>query len=793
MSDVTAVHPSLSSTPIPRSGRDLATACVLCSHTCGIRVDVDDNRITAVRPDKTSPITHGYICNKAATVMHYAHHDQRVLHPLRRRADGSFEQVSWDTAVSEIAARLTRIRRDHGGRAIGMVGVGGQANHLDGPWALSFLKAVGSRRWYCAYAQEKTQHNLIDFWMMDAPPASFMHADMERTKYLLVIGTNPKISNRGHNANEYFKKSASGDRKVVVLDPRVTETTRTADRHLRVRPGGDVYFLMAMAAAIIQRELYDSAFVEQKTSGFNELRDALSAVDIDDMASRAGLDAAAVLEVAEEFARAESASILWDLGIEMTPFSTLLSYLVRVLSTITGNIGRDGGNVFYATVTPPERSRNRFETPEKALASGIEAIRALGNGGMFSPTLVPEEVMLDHPERLRAVFVEASNPWLSYSDTNAWREARKKMDLLVVVDTSMTESAREADYVLPAASGYEKWETVLFPKGYPEVPVQLRPPVLAAPGEALPESEIYVRILDAMGLLMAPPEELTSLASMAGTPEGRGFFLMTAMAAAAAAAKAGYDGETQALVWAYRILGPSLPAPGLVAVYFQAQQNAMLRPDDVVRGLGPEWAGKSPFELGEEIFRRMITHPEGVVIARLDRARNYDDNVGWEDKRVRLAIPAMLGELERALATSRENPEYPFVLSNGLRTRWTANTIQRDPAWRKGSGPHCPLSVHPDDAAALGLSEGDRAAVSTTRGSVVLPVVLDDKLLPGQVSFPNGFGMVTGVDAAGNPVIEGVNGNELTDTADRDPFTGCPHHRYVRCRVEKAAQEKHSR
>jgi predicted molibdopterin-dependent oxidoreductase YjgC len=272
---------------------------------------------------------------------------------------------------------------------------------------------------------------------------------------------------------------------------------------------------------------------------------------------------------------------------------------------------------------------------------------------------------------------------------------------------------------------------------------------------------------------------------MASTPEGRGFFLMTTMGLAPAAEAQGYDGETQALAWAYKVLGPSLPSPALVALYFLCQKNAMMRGADIVRTLGPEWAERSPFDLGEEIFRLILAHPEGVEIARLDATQNYEQTVGWEDGRVRLAIPSMLEEIQRAISTSRENPEYPLVLSNGLRTRWTANTIQRDPAWRKGSGPHCPLSVHPADAAALGLADGDQATLTTNRASVVLPVVIDDKLLPGQVMMPNGFGMITGTDASGAAIRDGINMNEFTDAADRDPFTGIPHHRYVRCRVAK--------
>ncbi len=166
-------------------------------------------------------------------------------------------------------------------------------------------------------------------------------------------------------------------------------------------------------------------------------------------------------------ARAESAAIFYDLGVEQAPFSTLISYLIRVLLVLTDNVGRRGGNVFFETLLPPVKDSSRKRDPERALASGIPAIAALGNFAMFSPTLVPEEVLLDHPERLRALVVEGSNPFLSFSDTARWREARERLDLLVVIEPAMTETAAVADYVLPTPVGYEKWEFANFPKGYP--------------------------------------------------------------------------------------------------------------------------------------------------------------------------------------------------------------------------------------------------------------------------------------------------------------------------------------
>jgi anaerobic selenocysteine-containing dehydrogenase len=206
-----------------------------------------------------------------------------------------------------------------------------------------------------------------------------------------------------------------------------------------------------------------------------------------------------------------------------------------------------------------------------------------------------------------------------------------------------------------------------------------------------------------------------------------------------------------------------------------------MRPAGVLRALGPEWHERSPLEVGTELFRRTMAHPEGVEIARVDEDTNLADHVGFEDGRIRLAPEPMIGEIARALASQPvADPEYPIVLAAGLRTRWTANTIQRDPAWRKGRGPHCALALAPDDATALGVREGDRVRVTTRRGALTLPAQVDAKLLPGHAWLPNGFGMQHDDGRA-----DGANQNELTDVADRDPFTGVPHHRYVRCRVER--------
>src|SRR2546428_465814 len=290
----------------------------------------------------------------------------------------------------------------------------------------------------------------------------------------------------------------------------------------------------------------------------------------------------------------------------------------------------------------------------------------------------------------------------------------------------MTETARLADYVLPTPVGYEKWETSAFPRGVPEIYMQIRPPVVPPPPDALPEPEIYVRLCEAMGLYGTPPAELHTLAKEALTPEGAMAFLATAQGAAR-------GGEHETLVWAYRALGPHLPSPSLAAMFLIAHLNAMFRTESVLRTLGPDWEGKMPPEIGTELFRRFLAHPEGVETARQRLETTLEDHLGFADGRIRLAPEAMMPEIRRAIATEPAvDPQFPLVLAAGLRTRWTANTIQRDPAWRKGKGPHCALNLSPHDASGLGVRAGDPGLVSASRGSLTLPAQIDAELMAGE-------------------------------------------------------------
>ncbi|HEX8113553.1 MAG TPA: molybdopterin-dependent oxidoreductase, partial [Kofleriaceae bacterium] len=475
----------------PAARAAMSTACVLCSHNCGLVVAVEDGHLAQIGPDHRNPITRGYICNKAYSLDRYVHHAQRVHHPLRRTAAGGFERVTWDRAVAEIADKLALLRRKYTSRCIGLVGGGGQGNHMGVAYALSFLHGLGSRMWFNALAQEKTQHSLLDQWMFSASPATWLHADDHTTHYLLVLGSNPRVSHRGHNATEVLKAIAEDpDRTLVVVDPRRSETARQADLHVALRPGSDCYFLIGLIATLVRRNLIDAEFVRRYTEGADRLFAQIAPVDVAALAAQCGIPGATIDRVAEGFARAPSAAIACDLGVEQTRFSTLNAYLIRVVLALTGNLGRAGGNLFHETFNPPDPSLLEPRSSTFAHVSRTPGIRALSEFEMFSPSLVPEEVLGSHPARLRALIVDGSNPLISYAATERWRAALRRLDLLVVIDPAMTETAAVADYVLPTPVGYEKWETSLFPKHARTIHAQLRPPLIARPSDALPEPEI---------------------------------------------------------------------------------------------------------------------------------------------------------------------------------------------------------------------------------------------------------------------------------------------------------------
>ena len=732
------------------------TACILCECNCGITVQTEGRSLVKIRGDKAHPGSQGYTCNKALRLDHYQSNPNRLSTPMRRRADGSYEEIDWDTAISEVAAGFKRIADTHGGDKIFYYGGGGQGNHLGGAYSGAFLKPIGSRYRSGALAQEKTG----EFWVDSQLYGGHTRGEFEHAEVSVFVGKNPWMSQSFPRARTVLNEIAKDPaRSMIVIDPVVTDTAQMADFHLQVKPGADAWCLAAMAAVLVQENLCDETFLAEHARGVEEVRKVFQTVPVSDYAQRSGVEEELLRAAARRIAAAGSVAVFEDLGVQQAPNSTLVSYLNKMLWILTGNFGKRGGQHLHSSFAPLFKAGGVGRTP----VTGAPVI-----SGLVPCNSVPQEILTDHPDRFRAMIVESSNPAHSIADSAACREAFESLELLVVIDVAMTETARLAHYVLPAASQFEKPECTFFNLEFPHNDFQLRHPLFDPLPGTLPEYEIWARLIREIGFVS--DDDLRPLRKAAA--EGR-----EAYTAAFFAEVASNPALVKALPYVlYETLGPTLPEglAGAAALWGLAQKTAVTYPDAVRR------AGYAD---GNALFDAILTSPSGITFT----AHEYGDDfamIGHRDGKIALQIPELLDDI-RALQDSQPGlttTEFPIVLSAGERRAFTANDIFRDPAWRKKDTSGA-LRVSIADAEALGLVDGGRARITTAAGSAETLVEVNPGMRVGHASLPNGYGLDF-ADADGRSQVTGVATNALTSTDWRDSYAGTPWHKHVPARIE---------
>ncbi len=758
------------------------SVCVLCSANCGIEVRLDGRKFVRVRGNKAHVSSAGYTCEKALRLDHYQNCRSRLTSPLKCLDDGSYIEIDWDTAIEEVAAGLAGVAQRHGGDKILYYGGGGQGNHLCGVYSTSTRAALGITRRSNALAQEKTGEAWVEGRMFGA----HTHGEFAEAQVALFLGKNPWHSHGFDEARRVLRQIANDpNRTMIVIDPRYTETAALADHWLSVQPGTDAYLLTAIAATLVQHDLCADSWLTENVNGTNQVKAALQQVDIASFAERCGIEASQINEIAKVLASAESLAVYEDLGTQMAPHSTLVSYLQRVVWVLLGHYGKVGSMSAHSSLIPLFSYR----------ASGSEPTDPVTGGAIISGLVPCNEIadgmLSDHPERSRAMFIESANPVHSLAGSKKFRKAMRQAEFTVVIDIAFTETAAEADYVLPAASQYEKVETTFFNTSFPENRFCIRPPILEPLEGTLPEPEIHSRLAKALGVL--DESDLAPLRAAARV--GMSEFSNAFGAAVAATPMLGAVGA----VVLYETLGSVLPKgmAGAAPLWFSAQRLALKYPKQVLaaghRPTGvsdkdvPATATGDPVALGSAVFEAMISNPDGVVLTRHDHHDSSGDSwslLGTPDHKINLVIDEMLTELERLTEapTQYTSDEFPMVLSAGERRSFTANTIMRNPAWRKRDLEGT-LRVNPDDAAEIGLEDGSRVRVSTPGGSAVAVAELNTTMQSGHVSLPNGGGLAYS-PAGGGPEIYGVAPNELTTTTWRDPIAGTPWHKHVPARLE---------
>lgn len=739
------------------------TGCVLCAQNCGLEVRVENGRMVQVRPDKENPRSQGYACRKGLNVIYHQYPADRLTEPLKRQGK-DFEPISWDQAIDEIADRLKTLVDRHGPRCLAYMGASAQGGHSEATFGISILRALGSQYLYSSAGQEFSGI----FWVngrMIGKQYLMVIPDEHEAEMLVAWGWNGMQSHQIPRAPLVLKGfSKDPGRLLVAIDPRRSETAAIADIHLAVRPGTDALLAKAMIAIIVQEGWENQAYIRDHVAAWETVRPWFERFDARAAVAVCELDFEAVHRLCR-LMTARRWAMHPDLGIYMGRRSTLNSYMINILAAICGTFGVRGGNVIPGMVMPigfhaDERNPKTWRTVTTNLPPAA--------AGAFPPAVMPEEILSDHPERLRAVYVSACNPLRAYPDTTAYERAFAQLDLLVVNDIVMSETARLAHYVLPCRTFYESWDGTFFPLTFPEVYFQLRRPIVQPPESCLEASQIFTRLADRLGLIPDIPPEVQAAADGDRMAFGARLMAWAAKEPRALAAMPFVLAKTLGEQW------DSAAKAALWGVFMTAPKAFR---DNAVRA---GWAAGP--DLGDRIFQALLDHPQGMWVGRVDPQENLA-SVRTPSARIEVLIPELADEAQALDARSEAGDlhlpsEFPLILNAGRHTRFNANTLMRNPEWNTGKRA-CTVAVHADDAARMVLSDGQQVRVTTAAGSAVGELEISDQVRPGTVLIPHGFGLLYGDETYG------INVNRLTKNTHRDPL-GTPLHRFVPCRVEAA-------
>jgi len=689
-------------------------ACNLCEAMCGLRIEVEGERIRSIRGDPDDPFSRGFLCPKATALEDVNVDPDRLKHPLRRTGDG-WTPIGWDEAFDEVVRRIGEIQARPGPGSVGIY-LGNPNVHSLGALThgLPLIRALRTRNRYSATSVDQLPHHL-------AATTMFGHMlllpipDIDRTQFFLALGANPLASNgslmTAPGMPLRLKALRARGGRLVVVDPRRTETAEVAATHLFIRPGTDALLLTALVRTVLEEKLDRPGRLADFMDGLEQVRSAVAPFSPERVAGATGISAEQIRTLARDFARAESAVAYGRVGVSTQAYGGVGQWLIQVLNVITGNLDRPGGALFTLPAVNPLGL-----APRGGYARNRTRVRKLPSfGGEFPVAALAEEILTDGPGRIRALVVLGGNPVLSTPNGGQLEKALGTLELLVAVDPYLNETTRHAHLLLPPTTALErehydvvfhllavrntaKWSPALFPP---------------APG-AKHDWEIF-----------------------------------------------------QALTRRLRSRGKArlLRAPRAVA-------DRLLTPRRLIDfGLrsGP-YGMRSRHRLS---VSRLEANPHGLDLGPLEPS--LPGRLMTPGKRIQLAPELLVRDLARVeselLASPRAgNGELLLVGRRDLRSNnsWMHNSQ------RLVKGPErCTLLMHPDDARARGLAEGQTVQVRSRVGSVPVRLELTDAVMPGVVSLPHGWGHGRpGVQLRVANAHAGVSMNDLTDDQAVDALLG---------------------
>lgn len=684
------------------------TYCRICEAHCGLDVSLDGENVVAVKPDKSHPVSKGYACIKGAAIGELHHDPDRVNHPLKK-VDGEWQRISWSQAISEIGGKLKTLQKEHGKRSI--------AHYTGNPTAFSmqnllysssFMQALGSPNMFSSSSidlNNKFHVSQAMYGMLDIHPVpDFAHCD-----FFMCLGSNPQVSQMSVVAVTHVMDKLKGIEerggRVVIVDPRRTETAQKLKEHQFITPGTDAWLLLAMAQVILHERDFDPEPARAFARGVDDFIAAVQPWTPERAAPLTGIPADTIRELAHAYADAEGGVLYMSTGVNMGPFGSIAYWLVQALSLVTGKLDARGGLVF---------SQGAFDMTRviKALEGKAAAEhRTLKDGwgkeaGAFPSAALADEIQIDHPERIRALIVSAGNPVHSIPG-NELAQAIDKLDLLVCVDIYISETAQLADYVLPATDMLERSDFPLSHLNFQAEPhAQYTKALLKPKHERKPEWWIF-----------------NELAAAADAP----------------------------------LMGPTLMnAPGRISKWLERVP--------FVRGPQPDDLLALMLRLGgKTTLSELKNKPQGVMLPPVQANNFLGKRVPTEDGLVDVAPPTLIADLQRlAVAEGNYQSREGTLRVIGRRERRSHNSwMHNNRKIKHENGIHALL--HPDDAKQHQLTDGDLVELGESH-RIQVPVKISNDIMPGVICVPHGWGHArSGLGKARS--LPGANVNEALPNA----------------------------
>ena len=678
--------------------------CNLCEAMCGLEIKYQDKNIISIKGDKNDPLSNGHICPKATALQDLYEDPDRLKTPIKRTENG-WISISWEEAYDEVTSNIRRIQKENGVNSIGSYR-GNPTVHNTGLtlFAGSFLQSIGSNQVYTATSVDQLPHHFASL-MMFGHYLLFPIPDIDRTDFMLIIGGNPAVSNGSIMTSPDFSKRLKSIKKqggkVVVIDPRFTETSKIANTHHYIKPGTDALLLLALLNVIFEENLTSERRIRDISNGWKTISEHVKQYPPESISEIIGINSDEIKNLAREFATSKTAVCYGRFGVSTQEFGGICQWLINVLNTVTGNLDSEGGAMFtkpaidVVGMSKVKGKKGSFNTYQSRVHKYPEF------SGEFPVATLADEILTKGNDQIKAMVIIAGNPVLSTPNGKRLEKAFESLEYMVAIDIYLNETTKFANIILPTTTGLE---TPLYDMVFHQFAIR----------NTAKYSEVLFNKTEEQKHDWEILKELTS-----------------------------------------RLSGIENPANLEQTLDYMLQFSSYQEPKLSVSELKK--------------------HPHGIDFGALKS--QLPERLFTSDKKIELAPKVLVEDLKRLqnkikLWQKNESSEFPFYVIGRRHLRSNNSWMHNSKRLVKGRE-RCTMLVNPKDAEKLQLKKLQIVSVTSSVGTIKIPIEITSEIMQGVLSIPHGWGhhrKGTKIKVAENHA--GVSLNDLTDANKIDALTG---------------------